>query len=122
MRLFTFALLFFLFGTTVEAQEVIISGETMYHSNFGIINSSILNSNIKKAEKQGKKPKAPVSSLRFVRSDRSASRFKRTTSPGSHAVNHPAITTRACLPAIACGRSLISCYPNTDSPRKMWGM
>lgn len=55
-----------------KAQEVILSGETLYHTNFGIINSSILNSSVEKAESKarpaGGKKLAPAA-LRFTRSE-----------------------------------------------------
>lgn len=62
---------------SLSAQEVIMSGETMYHSNFGIINNSIRDHNVGEAKKSNTAKKAPFSSLRFNRSESLSQQIQR---------------------------------------------
>jgi len=65
MKKLVYALAILCLPSFVYAQEVIISGEALYNTNFSIINSQIVKPTGKSTNKAGK---ATVSDLKFVRS------------------------------------------------------
>ena len=64
------------FFTCTWAQEVIISGETLYNSNFSIINSSIIGSPVSKKKKSAPLKTSTLASLVFNRSEAASKKLQ----------------------------------------------
>lgn len=72
-----FLFLFFFLPFILKAQEVIISGEALYYTNFSIINSSIIGSAIKNKSNKTTSTLAKPADLHFVRSENTSKLIQR---------------------------------------------